>query len=153
MPLLNRLKLSGGLSKVCSLNNHVLCSIQCPSSICSSNVLTLSCMDYWRVPKLVQESNQTFMLNHETIRTQSANKSRQSLSSVALSPAGHLTRLFIWSSGARGQKVDRHSTMDKRSGSTVPTVCMQILRGCESAFALVAHLWSAALYRTYHRRS
>ena len=127
MPLLNRVKMPGGLSKVCSLNNHVLCSIQRPSSILSSNMFTLSslsCLDHWRVPKWVQESNQTFMLNHETIRTQSANKSRHSLSSIALSPAGHLTLLFIWRSGARGQKVDRHSSLDKRSGFTVPTVGM-----------------------------
>ena len=61
------------------------------------------------------------MLNHETIRTQSANKrsQRSPFSSIAseraLKPrAGHLTLLFTRTRA--GQKLDGHSAPDKRPG-------------------------------------
>lgn len=46
-------------------------------------------------PNSPGESNQTFMLNHETIRTESANKRAGSpISPLKASASGHLTLLF-----------------------------------------------------------
>lgn len=62
-----------------------------------------------------RESNQTFMLNHETIRTESANKRAPFRSPISppLKPSSWSFDSPIYSC-SDGQKVDGHSAPDKR---------------------------------------